>query len=119
MAHVYYGVTALAHFDGRRCVLSFKDPLNTETVSFDGRSFPLAADFTVPLAVMLAKQNRKRLEVARLLRPEKDAESAHIARLQPYDPSSHARTNGFAATWTPMLNALRGNAHPAPLPVLA
>ena len=61
MEHVYYGVTALARFDGRRCVLSFEDPLHTETVSFDGRSFPLAADFTVPLAVMLAKENPKKL----------------------------------------------------------
>ena len=87
MAHVYYGVTALARFDGRRCVLSFEDPLNTETVRFGGASFPLAADFTVPLAVMLAKENPKKLELTRLLRPEKYAETAHVARLQPYDPS--------------------------------
>jgi pimeloyl-ACP methyl ester carboxylesterase len=114
MEHVYYGVTALARFDGRRCVLSFEDPLHAETLSFGGRSFPLAADFTVPLAVMLAKENPKRLELARLLRPEKYAETAHIARLQPYDPNKTVVlvTHGLMdspATWTPMLNALRGD----------
>jgi pimeloyl-ACP methyl ester carboxylesterase len=115
MAHVYYGVTALARFDGRRCVLSFEDPLNTETVSFGGASFPLAADFTVPLAVMLAKENPKKLELARLLQPAKYAETAHIARLQPYDPSKtvvlviHGLMDS-PATWAPMLNALRGDA---------
>ena len=46
-------------FRGRRCVLSFEDPLATETVRFGGASFPLAADFTVPLAVMLASRTRK------------------------------------------------------------
>jgi pimeloyl-ACP methyl ester carboxylesterase len=114
MAHVYYGITALARFDARRCVLWFEDPLNTETVSLGGRSFPLAADFSVPLAVMLAKENPKKLELARLLRPAKYAETAHIARLQPYDPNKTVVlvTHGLMdspATWTPMLNALRGD----------
>src|SRR4029077_960006 len=114
MAHVYYGITALARFDARRCVLWFEDPLNTETVSLGGRSFPLAADFSVPLAVMLAKENPKKLELARLLRPAKYAETAHVARLQPYDPNKTVVlvTHGLMdspATWTPMLNALRGD----------
>ena len=62
----YYGVTAIARFDGRRCVLSFEDPLAEETVRVDGQIFPLAADFTVPLAVMLASTNPKKFERARL-----------------------------------------------------
>jgi hypothetical protein len=57
----YYGVTAIARFDGRRCVLSFEDPLSEETVRMDGQIFPLAADFTVPLAVMLASVNPKKI----------------------------------------------------------
>src|SRR6516164_8802205 len=56
----YYGVTAIARFDGRRCVLSFEDPLAEETVRVDGQISPLAADFTVPLAVMLASTNPKK-----------------------------------------------------------
>ena len=122
--HVYYGVTALVRFEGRRAVLAFEDPLATERVSFGGRSFPLAADFTVPLAVMLASTNPKKLELTRLLRPEKYAETARIARLQPYDPNKtvvlviHGLMDS-PATWTPMINApARRRADSAQLPIL-
>ncbi len=81
----------------------------------DGHTFPLAADFTVPLAVMLASTNPKKLELSRLLHPEKYAETARISRLQPYDPNKtvvlviHGLMDS-PATWTPMLNRLRGDA---------
>src|SRR5215475_2887451 len=110
---IYYGVTAIARFDGRRCVLSFEDPLAVETVRVDGQIFPLAADFTVPLAVMLASTNPKKFELTRMLNPAKYAETARISRLQPYDPNKtvvlviHGLMD-TPATWTPMLNRLRG-----------
>ena len=112
---VYYGVTAIARFDGRRCVLSFEDPLAEETIQVDGHTYPLAADFTVPLAVMLASTNPKKFELSRLLNPAKYAETARISRLQPYDPNKavvlviHGLMDS-PATWTPMLNSLRGDA---------
>jgi pimeloyl-ACP methyl ester carboxylesterase len=113
MERVYYGVTAIARFEGRRCVLSFEDPLAVETVRVDGQIFPLAADFTVPLAVLLASTNPKKFELSRLLNPAKYAETARISRLQPYDPNKtvvlviHGLMD-TPATWTPMLNRLRG-----------
>jgi pimeloyl-ACP methyl ester carboxylesterase len=115
LPRIYYGVTAIARFEGRRCVLSFQDPLAEETVQMDGHTYQLAADFTVPLAVMLASTNPKKLELARLLNPAKYAETAHISRLQPYDPNKtvvlviHGLMDS-PATWTPMLNRLRGDA---------
>ncbi len=115
LPRVYYGVTAIARFDGRRCVLSFEDPLAEETIQVDGHTYPLAADFTVPLAVMLASTNPKKLELSRLLNPAKYAETARISRLQPYDPNKavvlviHGLMDS-PATWTPMLNSLRGDA---------
>ena len=111
---VYYGVTALIRFEGRRAVFAFEDPLATESVNFGGRSFPLAADFTVPIAVLLAQANPKKMELTRLLRPAKYAETARISRLQPYDPNKtvvlviHGLMDS-PATWTPMINALRGD----------
>jgi pimeloyl-ACP methyl ester carboxylesterase len=111
---IFYGITALIRFEGRRAVFAFEDPLATERVSLADRSFPLAADYTVPLAVMLASTNPKRLELTRLLRPEKYAETARISRLQPYDPSKtvvlvvHGLMDS-PATWTPMINGLRGD----------
>ncbi|MCU0780927.1 MAG: alpha/beta fold hydrolase, partial [Akkermansiaceae bacterium] len=111
---LYYGVTALLRFEGRKAVLEFEDPLATETVTIEGRNYPLAADFTAPLAVMLAEANPRKVELLRLLRPRNYAETARIARLQPYDPNKtvvlviHGLMDS-EATWTPMINVLRGD----------
>ena len=114
LPRTFYGVTAVIRFEGRCAVVAFEDPLSTERISFGGRSFPLAADFTVPLAVMLASANPVRNEVPRMIRPDKFAETARITRLQPYDPNKtvvlviHGLMDS-PATWTPMINALRGD----------
>ncbi len=111
---IYYGVTAIARFEGRRCVLSFEDPLAAETTSLNGRSYPMAADFTVPIAVMLAANDPKKLELARVLNPAKYAETARVIALQPYDPNRtvvlfvHGLMDS-QATWAPMINTLRGD----------
>ena len=113
-SRIFYGVTVIAHFEGRRCVLTFEDPLAKETVSFYGRTVPLAADFTVPLAVMLQETDPKKHEISRVLNPEKFASTAAIQRLQPYDPNKtvvlviHGLMDS-QATWTPMINKLRGD----------
>jgi hypothetical protein len=115
LSRIYYGVTAIARFENRRCVLSFHDPLAEETIQIGEHTYPLAADFTVPLAVMLASTDPKKYELARLLNPAKYAEPASISRLQPYDPNKtvvlviHGLMDS-QATWTPMLNRLRGDA---------
>jgi len=111
---VYYGVTALIRFEGRRGVISFEDPLATESVRLGTRTFPLAADFTVPVAVMLASTERKDMGLSRMLHPAKYAETARIFRLEPYDPNKtvvlviHGLMSG-PSTWTPMINSLRGD----------
>ncbi len=110
-SRIYYGVTAIARFEGRRCVIEFADPMAKESIDISGRSYPLAADFTASIALMLDRENPKKLELARLLRPEKYAQTAKIARLQPYDPNKTVVlvTHGLMdspATWTPMLNTL-------------
>lgn len=111
---VYYGVTAVARFQGNRCVLSFEDPLEKETVSVEGRTFPLAADFTVPLAVMLASAGPQVPKLERMLFPEKYAETAHLARLEPYNPNKavvlviHGLMDS-PSTWAPMIINLRSD----------
>ena len=113
-SRIFYSLTVVAHFEGRRCVLSFEDPLATETVTFNGRTVPLAADFTVPLAVMLKESDPKKHEFSRLLNPEKYAHTAAIERLQPYDLGKtvvlviHGLMDS-QATWTPMIKKLRGD----------
>jgi pimeloyl-ACP methyl ester carboxylesterase len=114
MRRIFYGVTAVIRFNGRRAELAFEDPLATETVKLGRRTLPLAADYTVPLAVMLAETEPKKFELSRLLNPEKYAETARIARLQPYDPAKSVVlvVHGLMdspATWTPILNHLRSD----------
>lgn len=107
-----YGVTAIVRFSGNRCEVAFEDPLATETVEFQGHRFPLAADFTAPLAMSLVLAEPQKLELSRLINPGKYAETARLARLQPYDPKKipilcvHGLKDS-PATWTPLINALR------------
>jgi pimeloyl-ACP methyl ester carboxylesterase len=113
-SRIFRTVTVVARFQNRRCVLEFYDPLDKETVSFYGRELPLAADFTVPLAVMLQQTDPGKHELWRVLNPEKYAQSAAIERLQPYNPNKtvvlviHGLKDS-QATWTPMINKLRGD----------
>ncbi len=110
----YYGMTGLLHFDGRTCTLSVEDPLAVERVRFANRSFPLAADFSAPLAFALAQENLNLFGVQRQLAPGKYADTARIARLQPYDPTKipviclHGLIES-PVTWVPVINALRGD----------
>lgn len=114
LPRTYYGVTAVARFSGRRCEIAFEDPLATESVLMEGRSFPLAGDFTVPVATMLASTKPEKMGLARLLNPGKYAYTARVSRLQPFDPNKTVvlvvhGLNSSPATWTPMINTLRGN----------
>ncbi len=113
-SRIFRTVTAIAQFHGGRCVLEFYDPLDQESVSFYGRTVPLAADFTVPLAVMLQQTDPGKHELWRVLNPEKYAHTAAIERLQPYNPKKtvvlviHGLKDS-QATWTPMINKLRSD----------
>ena len=101
----------MIRFEGRRAVIAFEDPLVTERVTLAAEQFPLAADFTAPIAVLLAHENPRKLEIESLLQPEKYAGIAHITRVQPYDPNKtvvliiHGLKDS-AATWVPMFNHL-------------
>jgi pimeloyl-ACP methyl ester carboxylesterase len=111
---IYYGVTGLVEFEGSRCVLSIRDPLAVETVQVEGHTFPLAANFTASLAMVLAQEKPQKLGLVRLLRPEKYAATARVARMEPYNPNKSVVlfVHGLMdtpATWVPMLNDLRAD----------
>ena len=111
---IYYGATGLVEFKGSRCILSFKDPLASETVSVRGHTYPLAADFTASLALLLAHEKPQKLGFARLLRPEEYAATARVARMEPYNPNKSVVLviHGLMdtpVTWVPLLNDLRAD----------
>lgn len=111
---VYYGVTAVVSFKGNKCVIEFVDPLNNETVPLDGHVYPLAADFTVPMAVLLAESAPNVPKLQRMLWPERYAATAHLSRLEPYNPNKtvvlviHGLMDS-PSTWAPMIINLRSN----------
>lgn len=112
--HFYYAATGMARFEGKRCVLALEDPMDIQNVRLGGRSFPLTADFTAPASMMLAEMEGQKLGMPRMLHPSKYAATAHISRLEPYDPNKTVvlMVHGLMsspATWFPMLNHLQGN----------
>ena len=113
--NVYYGITQILRFNGRRVTAAYVDPLATEEVKFAGHTFPVAADFTAPIALALAELRPRRHEIKRMFNPEAFAASTRLARLQPYDPKKipviciHGLGDS-QATWAPMIESLRGDA---------
>lgn len=111
---VYYGVTETLHFQGRKCIAYYLDPLATETVKFGNHTYPVAADFTAPIGLALAELKPRGKEIQHFLKPSDFLESTRLARLQPYDPKKipilviHGLGDS-QATWAPMIESLRGD----------
>ena len=112
--NVYYGITEILHFKGRNCTAAFVDPLATEAVQFAGHTFPVAADFSVPISLALSELRPRRIELQRMFNPAAFADTTRIARLQPYDPGKipvlliHGLGDS-QATWAPLIEQLRAN----------
>jgi pimeloyl-ACP methyl ester carboxylesterase len=111
LRRAYVNVTAVIRFNDRRAEIEFFLPLSTERISLGGHEYPLAADFTAAVFVGLARERPDKLGFARMVRPEKYAETARLTRLQIYDPNRipvifvHGLQD-TPASWTPMINAM-------------
>ncbi len=111
---IYGTVTALITFEAHRATLRFAEPLAAETVMLEGRKFTLAADYTAAPALLMARVRPEKVALARLLRPEKYADTARLTRLQAYDPNRipvifvHGLQD-TPASWSQMINELRGD----------
>jgi pimeloyl-ACP methyl ester carboxylesterase len=111
---VYAPITAIVRFSGRQAHLEFIDPLKTERITLNRQTFPLAADFDAPTALLIAHERPERLGLSRVMNPGAYADTAMLCRLQQFDP---ARTpvifvHGLqetGASWAPMIDSLRGN----------
>ena len=111
---LYYGMTGVLEFQGAQVRLVVKDPLASDHVVAAGHSYPLAADFSIGPAALLARNRPQRLGFIRLIRPAKYADTAMLVRLQPYDPNKIPvlMVHGLQdtpATWAPLLNELRAD----------
>jgi len=114
LRRVYAPVTAVIQFSGQKADLKFVDPFQAERVALDKRNFPLAVDLSAPIAMLIARERPERLGFARVINPQKYADTARLTQLQPFDP---ARTpvifvHGLQetpASWTPMIDSLRND----------
>src|SRR5438094_7025104 len=86
--------------------------MKTERVAIGKRPFPLAIDLNAPTAMLIARERPERLGFARVINPQKYADTTRLTRLQQFDP---ARTpvifvHGLqetGASWAPMIDSLR------------
>lgn len=112
---VYAPVTAIVRLSGRQASLEFIDPLKAQRITLNKQTFPLAADFDAPTALLIARERPERLGLSRVMNPGAYAETTMLCRLQQFDP---ARTpvifvHGLqetGASWAPMIDSLRDNA---------
>jgi pimeloyl-ACP methyl ester carboxylesterase len=105
-------LTAILRFrDSKHATLELHDPLDAETISIAGRNPVLAADFSAPVAMVMAIARPDKLGLVRLLNPQKYSDTARLIRLQKYD---RRRTpvlfvhglDSTPATWTKMYHSL-------------
>jgi len=114
LRRVYAPATAVIQFSGQKADLNFVDPFQAERVALDKRNFPLAVDLSAPTAMLIARERPERLGFARVINPQRYADTARLTQLQPFDP---ARTpvifvHGLQetpASWTPMIDSLRND----------
>jgi pimeloyl-ACP methyl ester carboxylesterase len=114
LPRVYAPVTAAIRFSGQKAELEFVDPMKSERIALSKRTFPLAVDLSAPIAMLIARERPERLGFARVINPQKYADTARLAQLQQFDP---ARTpvifvHGLqetGASWTPMIDTLRND----------
>ena len=114
MPRVYAPVTAVIRFSGQNAELEFVDPMKSDRIALSKRTFPLAVDLNAPTAMFIARERPDRLGLARVIDPQKYADSARLCQLQQYDPN---RTpvifvHGLQETeanWAPMIDSLRND----------
>ena len=114
LRRVYAPATAVIQFSGQKADLKFVDPFQAERVALGKRNFPLAVDLSAPTAMLIARERPERLGFARVINPQKYADTARLTQLQPFD---RARTpvifvHGLQetpASWTPMFDSLRND----------
>lgn len=115
LPRVYAPVTAAIRFSGQKAELEFVDPMKSDRIALSKRTFPLAVDLSAPTAMLIARERPERVGFARVMDPQKYADTARLCQLQQYDPN---RTpvifvHGLqetGASWAPMIDSLRNDA---------
>ena len=103
----YRAATAVVRIDGTRATVELIDPFAVERIPFAGGVRPVAMDYSSTVSLAVSRDRIDKLGIARALNPQRYAQTARLAFVQPYDPQ---RTpvllvhglNDTPATWLPM-----------------
>jgi pimeloyl-ACP methyl ester carboxylesterase len=111
----YVALTAVLRFDNAEsATLELHDPLARERIEISGHNPVLAANFTAPAALALARSRLDKLGLVRLFNPRRFSNDAALIRLQNYDRNRIPvlMVHGLQdtpATWFPMYQQLLGD----------
>ncbi|MEY2536399.1 MAG: hypothetical protein QOG67_139 [Verrucomicrobiota bacterium] len=108
---LYAAITAVVTFRGHHAEIEFIERLSSDRISIDGRTYPLAGDFTAPIALAVIRERPYQFAHSEFIHPEKYRDAARLIRLQPFD---RRRTpvifvHGLESSptnWAPMINTL-------------
>ena len=109
---IYHALTAVIRFKGKNCEVVLLDPLEQDTVTIGGSTYPLASDAQGPLAMSLADLDPETWTNGRLPRSQRSEPATRLAKLQPFNPDKipvlfiHG-LGGSTRDWTPLLDNLR------------
>ena len=103
--------TAVLTFDNGQAQLQFVRTLQRDSLVVDGRRRELAADFSAPLAVLIAKGTNRTLDLVSLLFPLEHLHRKGLYQFQPYEPEKIpvVLVHGLMSrpeTWRELVNKL-------------
>ncbi|RNF83341.1 esterase/lipase family protein [Montanilutibacter psychrotolerans] len=98
----------------RQAWLEVMDPLRNERVSVEGKDYPLAADFTAPYGLWLARSGYARQSLRSLAGRPGGRSKAEVLLMQPYDPNRRVLVllHGLASSpeaWVNLANEIMGD----------
>lgn len=79
-------LTAYLTFENQTARIVFRDPTDSTSVKLAGKSVPLAADFSAPLAVLIAKGPNRALDPRAMFFSDTKVNRAGLLQIHPYDP---------------------------------
>ncbi len=103
--------TAVVEFQGKDAVLRFLDTMERDRIKIGRKSVRLAADFSAPVALVVARSTNRSIDVRSMLFTRSRMEQAGLYQFQPYEPGKipvvfvHGLLSRPEA-WTQALNGL-------------
>jgi len=110
-AGMFVPATAVLTFEHGRALLSFHATLSDDRISVDGRRRKLAADFSAPVALAVARAGNRALDIPALFLSRQRLGRSGLFQFQPFDPDKipvvfvHGLLSRPEA-WTQALNGL-------------